>query len=522
MSITKRRRRRHVPPSTTLHKPRGTFHPRVQAVGPQHFGIVSVDCGKRRCKWMLADFYGAVLVPPTWVELDRPQLDAMIAQLRRAIDEHQLQDVVVAIERTGRYHRSVQRAFESANFDTRIVHPFATKRLRQPASPDVKTDDVDLAAIFRAAALGFALLEMPLDRDGQTLRLLVRHRRDLVRKRSALVCQIREHLEAIWPGFAACFENLWDSAVAWHLVRHFSTPAQLVAAGAAGLAQSLAQQSIRFQQRSLNKILLWARHAADPDLSAESHRRITLALVADQQRKTQEIQALEQELASYLVHTPYVLLLSFPGLNVASTAEFAGEMGPITHYANSKTINGRAGLRPSRYQSDQVDRPNGRLARCANRRLRFAILTIATNLISCNHYFNALAARWAGQGKDPRHTRVRVAHRFVRIAFQMVAGRRLFHHPGLQERHYVLHKLSAFHAEHGTPSAQCLTDLQATIDQLPRPAYAEEAKPLHEQLERLQSRRRGPHVLADILPIVLARLDAAAIQSGTSGEHDAD
>ena len=32
-----------------LQKPRGIIHPRVQQVGPEHFGIVSADCAKARC-----------------------------------------------------------------------------------------------------------------------------------------------------------------------------------------------------------------------------------------------------------------------------------------------------------------------------------------------------------------------------------------------------------------------------------------------------------------------------------------
>ncbi|MEZ6130214.1 MAG: transposase [Planctomycetaceae bacterium] len=46
----------------------------------------------------------------------------------------------------------------------------------------------------------------------------------------------------------------------------------------------------------------------------------------------------------------------WPGINVVSAAELAGEMGPIENYASSKSIAGRAGLFPSRYQSDEVDR----------------------------------------------------------------------------------------------------------------------------------------------------------------------
>jgi len=48
---------------TTAHKPHGVIRPRVQRVGPEHFGIVSVDCAKARFKWMLCDFYGKVLIP---------------------------------------------------------------------------------------------------------------------------------------------------------------------------------------------------------------------------------------------------------------------------------------------------------------------------------------------------------------------------------------------------------------------------------------------------------------------------
>src|SRR5262245_52722392 len=164
-----------------LQKPRGTFHPRVQQVGPEHFGIVAIDCAKARSKWMLADFYGNVLVRPTPLAHNRPALEAAIDQLRRVVRDHELNDLLVAVERTGRYHRPVQRAFAAAGFDTRIVHPFATKQFRQPADPGNKTDDTDLFALHRAAVSGFALVEAELDEAWITLRLLIRHRRELVR-----------------------------------------------------------------------------------------------------------------------------------------------------------------------------------------------------------------------------------------------------------------------------------------------------------------------------------------------------
>jgi transposase len=351
------------------------------------------------------------------------------------------------------------------------------------------------------------------------LQLVIRHRRDLVGKGAALNCQIRDHLEAALPGYAACFDKLWESPIPWHLLRHYPTAGQLHEAGVTSLCQSLRQAGIRFQQRTVQTVVDWAEQAAPGDIAASQHLRIALALYDDRQRKTQEIQALERVIAGRLVQTPYVLLLSFPGINVVSAADFAGEMGPIEHYVNAKAITGRAGLRPSRYQSDQVDKANGPLVRHCNRSLRAAILGIADNLIVCNHHFQALATQWAAHGKDPRHTRVKVALRLCRIAFQMVAGRQVFRHPSIQGRHYILDKLTAFHRAHDTGMVEVLRDLQAAIGQVPRREHAAEAKPLQEELHRIHDgRRRGPQVLGDILPIVLARLGVGAVQSPESGE----
>jgi len=497
----------------------GVLHPRVQQVGPEHFGMVCFDCAKVRSKFLLADFYGRILIPPTNVAHSRPELDAAIAQIRNAFATHQLRDGLVAIERTGRYHRVVQRSFAAAGFETRILHPFVTKQYRQPVDPGNKTDDKDLNAIHRATVTGCALLEATRDEAWTTLQLVIRHRRDLVRKGAALNCQIREHLEAALPGFAACFNKLWENPVAWHLLGHFPTAEQLRQAGLTMLCRSLRQADIRFQQRTVQAVVDWAEQAAPGDVAAGQHRRIALALYDDRQRKTQEIHKLEREIAGLLVQTPYVLLLSFPGINVVSAADFGGEMGPMEHYANPKSITGRSGLRPSRYQSDQVDNADGPLVRHCNRTLRAAILGIADNLIVCNHHFQHLAALWRSRGKDARDIHVRVAHRFCRIAFQMVAGRQVFRHPAIPGRHYILDKLNAFHRDHDTGMAEVLRDLQAAVDQVPRHEHAAEARPLQEELEKIQDgRRRGPQLLGDILPIVLARLGVGAVQSVESGE----
>src|SRR5437667_6117616 len=231
---------------TTAHKPHGVIQPRVQRVGPEHFGIVSVDCAKARFKWMLCDFYGKVLIPPTTVDNNRPELNFTIAKLQAARQEHDLRDVIVAIERTGRYHHTPQHLFAAAGHEVRLVHPFTSKQYRQATDPGLKTDDTDLAAIQRAAVSGCALLQAPTPPLYRELQLLIRQRRDWVRKTSLLCCQIREYLHSAYPGYVACFATPWHSSVMLALVRSFESAAAMIQAGVAGLANALRPQQVRF------------------------------------------------------------------------------------------------------------------------------------------------------------------------------------------------------------------------------------------------------------------------------------
>lgn len=503
------------PKSFVLQKPQGQLVPRVQRVGPEHFGIVAIDCAKARSRYFLADFYGRTLLEPTTLPHDRGHFQAAIDQVRQAMRQHDLKDLVVAIERTGEYHRPVQHAFRQAGFETRLVHPFTTKQYRQPADPGHKTDDTDLAAICRATTHGFGLLEPTWPDHYLTLQLLRRHRRDLVDKNTILQCQIREVLHAAMPGYAECFCHLWDDSPTPLVLARATTCADAVRqAGLDGLQRLAAQHQLHCRRDTLHKILTWAEQAPPGQDQVPQRRRILVSLDDDRLAKTQQIRELERDLAHRVVATPYVLLLAIPGINIVTVADLAGELGPIALYLNANAITGRAGLMPSRYQSDQVDCANGPLRRRGNRRLRAVLMQTADNLVQCNHYFQARAEHWRRAGKDARWLRVKVAKIFSRLAFAVVAGPQLFPHPCCQPRHYILGKLLKFHSEHGTDLQAMRRDLEAAVEQLPTKSRAAEAAPLEKELDAL-GRRRGPQPLAEIIPQVLARLAGRVVESET-------
>lgn len=517
---TKRNSRRRARRRVVLQNPNGTVAPRVKKVGPERFAIVCIDPAKHRSEWMMADYLGNLIIENTTME-HRPQAIQQAIQLvRRAGKQHRIRDLIVVIERTGNYHQPIKRAFAQAGFDTRIIHPYATKQFRLPANPGNKTDANDLAAMHRAASAGFGLIELPLEPLYRHLRALTRHRRSLVQKASALCCQIREHLHLAMPGYAALFRNIWNENTPLAIARLAGSPQALLQLGPELLALRLRKLGIAFQKRTIEKVMHWAKDAAPGPLhpDADIHHCIWTDLEELRCQLRQRIYALEAKIVALLVRTPYVRLMAISGINVVSAAEYAGEMGPINHYANAARITGRAGLYPARYQSDLLDLDSGPIVRSRNRRLRAAIMRIADNLAKCNHHFNKLADAERRRGIDPRATRVKIAQKFARLSFAALAGDEPLNHPCCAKPHYVLAKLRSFHQEHNISIDQLIENLQAAAQQLPQQTQHAETIELARQLNLEPKPRHGPSPMADILPAVLARFR----QLHTTGEAAAN
>jgi transposase len=507
------------PKRRCLGKPTGQIQERVQAVGPEHFGILSVDCAKRRSKWMLCNFYGKVLVEPTTVEHTVGALRATTQLVREVCQSEGLTDTIVAVEMTGIYHKPVYRAFRQAGFDTRIVHPFASSHYRRPLHPDAKTDDHDLEAIFHAAVKGYGLATLPVGEVYQSLQAVSRHRHNLVKQRARLMVQMRRLLHQTLPGFADLFDDdkLFHKSIALPIALKFSSAEAIRRAGVGGITSYLNQTKTRFQTRTIERLVAWAAAAAEPSELAAMHTRQWQQLDEVRRLFDAQVAAAEREAAGFLVKTPYILLLSVTGINVVSAARLAGEAGPIEHYASARAINGRAGLYPSRYQSDEVDHADGALVRQCNRKLRGAAMLVAENLIKCHPYYRGLSAVWMQQKVDPRDRRCRIANRALRMVYQLVGGRQLWRGKEV-DREYLLAKLHEFHREQKTPLDQAIRDLHEALAWLPKSAYAEEAEPL---AKLARAKRRGPQRLGDLMIPLLIRLGVSIEEKHEAVESNA-
>ncbi len=331
------------------------------------------------------------------------------------------------------------------------MHPLTSKQFRLPADPSNKTDDTDLLAIHRAAANGFALREPGGDETHGELQLLARFRRDLVRKNATARNQIHAELDNVLPGLSAAVGNIFDHEPALAIARQTRSAQQIRQLGLTGLAKQLDALDVRRQQRSLEKILAWAESAPEGGELSDIHHKILISLDDDRKSRLREITSLERDMAAHLVRTPYVLLLSFPGINVVSAAKLAGEMGADQqlYHLDVVGITGRRGLASvavSERQSGSLRRPLGQsrqshaaLHPAADRGKPAALQLVLPGP------GQELARLWR---RPPSHEGPG-GRRFCRIAFRMVAAKaKRLSHPSCQKRHAILNKLTTFHVEH--------------------------------------------------------------------------
>ncbi len=495
-------------PRLSLQKANGVISPRVQKVGGERFAIVCVDPAKHRSEWMMADYFGNLFIEPQTVEHQASSFKLAIDLIRQTKQQHNIRDMIVVVERTGNYYLPPKRAFASGGFETRVVHPFATKQYRMPADPGNKTDETDLYAQHRAAVAGFGLCEYELEPPYRELQLRERHRRNLVEKAAAIACQIREHLHLAMPGYANLFDRLFERQTPLAIASQCDSPAKLLQLGQTKLSRYLQKRKIRHQVRTIDKALAWAAQVANNPLQdGPMHHAIWTDLYELYQHFRQQIFALESLLASDLVQTPYVRLLAISGINVVSAADLAGEMGPISCYANANAITGRAGLYPSRHQSDQTDHDSGSIIRHANRRLRCVLMRIADNLACHCNYYRGQADADLARGIDKRASRVKIANRFSRLILACVGGDQPMRHPCFQKPDSILEKLREFHYLHETPLDRVLADLETTVEQLPYNTCGREAAIVAKVLEKHTPRHRGGVAIGELLPAVLARLN---------------
>jgi hypothetical protein len=108
------------------------------------------------------------------------------------------------------------------------------------------------------------------------------------------------------------------------VARNVTSASEARTLGVEGLAQILNHSEVRYQRRTLKKIVAWANRIEGIAECAAMYNSIFVSLEDERCARLGQIGDVERKLAGLLVRTPYVVLLSIPGIGIVTAAEFAG------------------------------------------------------------------------------------------------------------------------------------------------------------------------------------------------------
>lgn len=220
-----------------------------------------------------------------------------------------------------------------------------------------KSDPIDAAAVARAALRHPDLPEAHLDPGAREIKLLVDHREDLVRERTAIVGRLRWHLHDV----AADLEPQLRSLARDHVRR--------------SLAQRLARR---------------------PQTTQVAICRELLQRVGEITRRERELRSeIGQRVRAYAPE-----LLELPGCAELTAAKLLGEIAGAKRFSSDAQLARHAGCAPLEASSGK--RRRHRLSRRGNRQLNCAFHRIAVTQARVHPEARAYLERKRAEGKSTR------------------------------------------------------------------------------------------------------------------------
>lgn len=331
--------------------------------------VVGSDVHKRTHTFVVIDEAGRKLGEIT-VKATPTGHDKAIQWVRERFGEH---DIVWAIEDCRHLSARLELDLLDAGEQVVRVPPKLMAEQRRTARTRGKSDPIDALAVARAALREPDLPVATHDEASRELKLLVDHREDLVRQRTAVINRFRWHLHRIDPTLDP-------------------TPRSLD----------------RGKTRDRLREVLQDQTGIDARLARE--------LLEDIETLTVRANALEKEITA-LVTERAPALLEIPGCGPLTAAKIVGETAGVHRFATEAKYAMHAGVAPIPVWSGRT-RGRVRMNKSGNRQLNAALHRIAVTQIRLGGLGRAYYDKRLGAGDAKTEAIRALKRRLARVVFQ--------------------------------------------------------------------------------------------------------
>ncbi len=391
--------------------------------------IAGVDLAKRESVVVFVRAADRCRVGRLTITTDRAGVERLVARATELGRQHNLGELVVAMEPTSHFWKVVARALDAVGVEYVLVQSFvvATSRELDNLTRD-KTDARDAGLIADLAAeLRFTETRLPAGPWAE-MALLAEARDERRVERGAALQEARALLELAWPELLGACPDLAGTHLQ-ALLRTGLTPQQIDGLPLAVFTVRLrAGHPRRFLRWMAGRLQAAARDIEPlPETPAATLRwrlaaeRIALADVA--------IAALDSRLIELVGLTGYGWLDGqLKGLGPATLAGLLGLIGDPTRFDDARCLVKLAGANPTERSSGERSAPAG-IHRRGRPALRFVAYQAAINLVRHEPAFRARFLALTTRVDRPLTAKaayVAVANKLLRTLWTMAVSGRLY------------------------------------------------------------------------------------------------
>ena len=401
--------------------------------------LVPIDVSKVLQKSMILNYFGDVIHIPFSFMVSQTGMQHLIKKIEDAKQSCQAERVFVGIEATGHYYEDIVRILTDAGYSIHIINPSSTHEERKQHLTYTKTDDIDLYLIAEALVGNKATNSKLPSGAYKELQNLTRARRSEINKRSRIKMEIRVVHDHIWrecQGFSVLvdkklktktiFSDFWGKA-SLHLLTHYPHASQILKLGENVLRRLSKEHNLKIRETAIKKLLFAATESVSKPVEQLSSELFLLKQkIKAYEWHTQTIKAYEEEIERIFVGTDGILLLTVPGIGLATASEIYCEMGDLSHYTNAGQLIKKAGTNPVIKQSGPDGGYFGRISKQGNANLRRAVYIAGRCLARHNEALKPFGTRLKEKGKKAGKINIAMGNKFIKIAFAMLKNQKPF------------------------------------------------------------------------------------------------
>lgn len=361
---------------------------------------IGIDIAKRSHVISAVDERGDTVVESFKLNNTADGFEKLLKRLRKAGATPD--SSLAGMEATGHYWVALFDFLTSHGYETAVINPIQTDAFRDVWTVrKVKTDAIDAALIadlvrykqYAPSALG--------DEETEELRNLARYRISLVERSTALKNRATAILDRTFPELAGLFSNSYGPT---HraLLEHCATPEQVRSTDIRTLTKILREASHgKCGREKAEQLKALAKESVGVGFGSRTLAFEVRLLMEELGFIRDQIGEVERELASLLDKTSGRWLLTIPGIDVALASTIAGEIGDPNAFDDPHKLMAYAGMDPTKNESGETVRSDGRMSKRGPAALRWALMEAADCARKCDPYFGDYYDR--KKGADKKH-----------------------------------------------------------------------------------------------------------------------